>query len=79
MALLTGIVFYGLGYDQNGVQNRLGVLFFVTLMQSFGPIIGKVILFHLEKALFIRERTAGVYRVSTYYLAKSSAEFPVTV
>jgi ATP-binding cassette subfamily G (WHITE) protein 2 len=69
-------VFFGLKHDQNSIQNRQGVLFFIVLNQSFGPLFSAVLLFHEEKPLFIRERASRTYRVLPYYLSRSLAETP---
>eukprot|EP00123_Amoebidium_parasiticum_P015471 comp22988_c0_seq1/m.36596 comp22988_c0_seq1/g.36596 ORF comp22988_c0_seq1/g.36596 comp22988_c0_seq1/m.36596 type:complete len:647 (-) comp22988_c0_seq1:242-2182(-) len=79
LAFITGFVFWQFGDDQNSIQNRTGALFFITLNQSFGPMFSAMLLFHNEKPIFLRERAAGAYRVSAYYLAKSFAETPVEI
>jgi len=79
MALITGAVFFHLGHGQSSIQSRSGALFFITLNQTFGPLIGSIILFHLEKSLFMRERSSGTYRVLPYYISRAFAEFPVQI
>jgi hypothetical protein len=79
MALLTGIVFLQLGRDQTGVKDRQGVLFFMVLGNAFPALQATLLLFHAEKRVFNRERMGGAYRVSTYYLSKTTTDMPISV
>lgn len=79
LALVAGGVFFGLGNDQNSIQNRTGALFFVSINNCFTALTMASSLFHSEKQVFQRERAAGNYRVSAYYLSKSLSELPVQI
>eukprot|EP00040_Diaphanoeca_grandis_P017084 m.88643 g.88643 ORF g.88643 m.88643 type:complete len:679 (-) comp26219_c3_seq1:113-2149(-) len=79
MGLVTGIVFYDIQHDQAGIRTTAGLLFFVTLNNAFMALQAIVMLFHFEKPVFNRERNAGCYRVSSYYMAKSMSEIPLAV
>lgn len=79
MAVLVGIVFFQLGRDQTGVRDRQGVLFFMILGNAFPALQATLLLFHAEKRVFNRERMGGAYRVSTYFLSKSTTDLPITV
>ncbi|KAL9649908.1 hypothetical protein ABK040_011381 [Willaertia magna] len=79
-AVLIGLIFLRLGYNQRGVQNRLGVLFFVLLNQSLNVVFPTVGVFlGSEKAVYLRERSSKTYMVSAYYLGKTLADIPVIV
>eukprot|EP00123_Amoebidium_parasiticum_P016521 comp23474_c1_seq1/m.39234 comp23474_c1_seq1/g.39234 ORF comp23474_c1_seq1/g.39234 comp23474_c1_seq1/m.39234 type:complete len:630 (-) comp23474_c1_seq1:172-2061(-) len=79
LAFLIGGIFFGLNDDQNSILNRAGILFFICLILGFGPSLAAIQLFHGEKAVFLRERSGGVYQVLPYYLSKSVAEFPFQI
>jgi len=79
MGLVTGIVFYDLQKNQMGIRNRFGLLFFAVLNNAFMALQAIVMLFHVEKPVFDRERNAGCYRVSSYYFAKTGSELPLAV
>jgi len=53
-----------------------GVLFFLLINQSFISAFGTVFVLPLERTIVLRERTSGMYRVSTYYLSKTLVELP---
>ncbi|XP_006867818.1 PREDICTED: ATP-binding cassette sub-family G member 2-like [Chrysochloris asiatica] len=69
LGLVVGAIFYGLKNDQTGIQNRAGVLFFLTTNQCFSSV-SAVELFVVEKKLFIHEYISGYYRVSAYFFGK---------
>ena len=47
-AAILGLVFQNLGFRQRNIQDRLGILFFVTSNQSFGPLVGALNTFPAE-------------------------------
>ncbi|XP_060030117.1 broad substrate specificity ATP-binding cassette transporter ABCG2-like [Erinaceus europaeus] len=69
LGLLVGAIFYDLKNDPAGIQNRAGVLFFLTTNQCFSSV-SAVELFVVEKKLFIHEYISGYYRVSSYFFGK---------
>lgn len=75
-ALLLSALFRGVGDDQEGVQNRLGCLFFVCLNLAYGAALPSINLFAAEKLIVIREQASGAYTTSAYYLSKLVAELP---
>ncbi|KAI8839226.1 P-loop containing nucleoside triphosphate hydrolase protein [Chytridium lagenaria] len=70
-ALLIGFTFYRLKNDQRSIQNRLGVLFFVTIFNIITMIL---LVFPMERVILLRERAARSYRVSSFYIAKFITE-----
>ncbi|KAF3825021.1 hypothetical protein GH733_005655 [Mirounga leonina] len=69
LGLVIGAIFYDLKNDPTGIQNRSGVLFFLTTNQCFSSV-SAVELFVVEKKLFIHEYISGYYRVSSYFFGK---------
>ncbi|KAM5282641.1 broad substrate specificity ATP-binding cassette transporter ABCG2-like isoform 1-T2 [Hipposideros larvatus] len=69
LGLVIGAIFYDLKSDPTGIQNRAGVLFFLTTNQCFSSV-SAVELFVVEKKLFIHEYISGYYRVSSYFFGK---------
>lgn len=75
-AIATLIVFAPLGDGTSGIQNRLGVLFFLATMSAFSSINGSIATFSVERPLFLRERLNKSYSVGPYFWGKNLAEFP---
>lgn len=69
LSLVIGAIYFGLPNDRAGIQNRAGVLFFLTTNQCFSSV-SAVELFVVEKKLFIHEYISGYYRVSSYFFGK---------
>ncbi|XP_066240710.1 broad substrate specificity ATP-binding cassette transporter ABCG2 isoform X1 [Saccopteryx leptura] len=69
LGLVIGAIFYDLKNDPTGIQNRAGVLFFLTTNQCFSSV-SSVELFVVEKKLFMHEYISGYYRVSSYFFGK---------
>ncbi|XP_037385751.2 broad substrate specificity ATP-binding cassette transporter ABCG2 isoform X2 [Talpa occidentalis] len=69
LGLVVGAIFYDLKNDPTGIQNRAGVLFYLTTNQCFTSV-SAVELFVVEKKLFIHEYISGYYRVSSYFFGK---------
>ncbi|KAI8823569.1 P-loop containing nucleoside triphosphate hydrolase protein [Fimicolochytrium jonesii] len=70
ITVLMGFSSLQLANDQRGLQNRIGVLFVYPVNAMFSimqPILGT---FPLERIILRRERAAGSYQVSAFYLAK---------
>ncbi|XP_075948030.1 broad substrate specificity ATP-binding cassette transporter ABCG2d isoform X1 [Anarhichas minor] len=73
LALVVGVIFFGVKDDQSGMQNRMGVLFFITVNQCFSTVSAAE-LFITERKLFVHEYISGYYRVSVYFLSKILSE-----
>ncbi|XP_068949875.1 broad substrate specificity ATP-binding cassette transporter ABCG2 [Petaurus breviceps papuanus] len=73
LGLVVGAIFFGLKDDSTGIQNRAGVLFFLTNNQCFSSV-SAVELLVVEKKLFIHEYVSGYYRVSSYFFSKLLAD-----
>ena len=69
LAVLSGVLFYGMTDDIKGFQNRLGLFFFLLALFGFSTLTSLTV-FSSERLLFIRERANGYYSPVTYYAAK---------
>ncbi|KAL9648047.1 hypothetical protein ABK040_012101 [Willaertia magna] len=77
MAIVVGLIFLRMGYDQQSVQDRNGVLFFCLVNQAMNSVFSSLTVFLLEeKKVFLRERGSKMYSVSAYYLGRSVSELP---
>jgi hypothetical protein len=70
LGLLVGLMYSNMGYDQQSIYDRKGVLFFVTINQAFGLITTVCGTFPKERKIVLRERGSNSYHISAYYLAK---------
>ena len=77
--LLLGLLYLNIGEDQEGVQDRVGLLFFVIVNQAMVALMNGVIVFPPERAVFLREQASNAYSPYAYAFAKISAELPLQV
>ncbi|CAM6115385.1 unnamed protein product [Calypogeia fissa] len=73
-ALLIGGVFFQIGHHQNSTTRRQPVLFFCVINQGVFGALTVINSFPSERVLILRERAAGMYYSSAYYMAKITAE-----
>eukprot|EP01114_Cavostelium_apophysatum_P002732 TRINITY_DN1241_c0_g2_i3.p1 TRINITY_DN1241_c0_g2~~TRINITY_DN1241_c0_g2_i3.p1 ORF type:complete len:901 (+),score=139.14 TRINITY_DN1241_c0_g2_i3:2952-5654(+) len=70
LAVLIGGIFWKLQLNIQGVQDRAGSLFFLIALLSFGSM-SSIDIFFQERSIFVRERATGMYRTSSYFIAKT--------
>ncbi|XP_044178939.1 protein white-like isoform X3 [Acropora millepora] len=76
IGLVIGVCFFQVKYDQYGIQNIFGALFFMVSMVSFPLIASVVFTFPEERSVFLREHHNGMYRTDVYFLSKTIAQIP---
>lgn len=75
MALLIGGVFFQIGDTQSSTVRRQPVLFFCVINQGVFGALTVINSFPGERALTLRERAAGMYYCSSYFMAKVSLSY----
>jgi ABC-type multidrug transport system permease subunit len=75
-ALVLSGLYSGMDLGQSSIQDRNGLLFFISINQAFSGLFSVVNTFPLERAIVLRERSAGTYDVGPYYVAKCISELP---
>lgn len=78
-SLFCVILFYDVQGTAEGVQNRNGALFFITMSIAFSAIQNVILIFPDERPVFLREANNNMYSVSAYFWAKIFSEFPSSV
>lgn len=76
LLIIIGFAFFRLDYDQGGALARIGVLFIVPVNASFAVLFPILAIFPLQRNIMLRERSAGTYRISSFYLSKIITEVP---
>ncbi|KAI8867071.1 P-loop containing nucleoside triphosphate hydrolase protein [Ramicandelaber brevisporus] len=79
LTLLLGLSYFQLEWDQNSIQNRMGVMYFLPINQGFTLSLPLLFVFVLDRDIMIRERFAGAYRTSTFFLSRLAVEMPFTI
>jgi ATP-binding cassette subfamily G (WHITE) protein 1 len=73
------IIYWDLGTDKAGVQNRQGALFFLCINNGFSGVNNVNLIFPVERPVFLREVNNNMYTVSAYFWAKIFSELPMSM
>eukprot|EP01006_Ploeotia_vitrea_P025730 TRINITY_DN58626_c0_g1_i1.p1 TRINITY_DN58626_c0_g1~~TRINITY_DN58626_c0_g1_i1.p1 ORF type:complete len:475 (+),score=246.27 TRINITY_DN58626_c0_g1_i1:807-2231(+) len=75
LPLLVGTIYWQLGVSQLAVQDRVSGISFMVLLMAF-MTFDILLLFPVERDVYLREQGAGLYSTSAFYLGRSMAELP---
>ena len=75
-SLIISLVWWGLGSTQESIQDRNGVLFFMTFNGMMSSMMGVLSTFGNERSTFIRDYENGLYGVGSYFLGKIICDAP---
>lgn len=74
-ALLAGLMWWH--SDYRDVQDRLGLLFFVSIFWGVFPSFNSVFAFPQDRPIFVKERASGMYTLSPYFTARIVGDLPM--
>jgi energy-coupling factor transporter ATP-binding protein EcfA2 len=77
LSIVCCVVWFQIPYLESTVQDRYGLFFFTTIYWSFQGCFLAVTTFPSERLVVSKERAAGSYHLSAYYLAKTLSEIPL--
>eukprot|EP00929_Paragymnodinium_shiwhaense_P048241 TRINITY_DN24414_c0_g1_i1.p1 TRINITY_DN24414_c0_g1~~TRINITY_DN24414_c0_g1_i1.p1 ORF type:complete len:663 (+),score=98.59 TRINITY_DN24414_c0_g1_i1:38-2026(+) len=77
MGLILSLIWFQVGHDQTGVQDRAGVLFFITTNGVMMNIMGVLTTFANERGAVIREQENGMYTILPYFLSRVLVDIPL--
>ncbi len=77
--LIIAVLYSETGSGQSVIQDRIGVLFFVTINQSFGAMFNTMNTFVVEKPIVMRERQTKSYHLASYYATKVLVAMPIDI
>ncbi|KAJ1948485.1 hypothetical protein EC988_005156 [Linderina pennispora] len=75
--LFIGFVFFKLGNSEESVQNRIGALFAMVLLSVFPVAIPVMTMVLSGRAVLLRERSGGTYRMSSYFVSRVLSIIPL--
>ncbi|OMO62654.1 ABC-2 type transporter [Corchorus olitorius] len=78
--VITGAILAGLMWwhsDYRDIQDRLGLLFFISIFWGVLPSFNAVFAFPQERAIFMKERASGMYTLSSYFMARIVGDLPM--
>ncbi|CAN1772560.1 ABC transporter G family member 22 [Linum perenne] len=60
-----------------GLQDQAGLLFFIAVFWGFFPVFTAIFTFPQERAVLSKERAADMYRLSAYFMARTTSDLPL--
>lgn len=76
MAVIVGSVFLQLPLTASGLRDRLSAIAFILMTQAF-VAFDQLILMPMERAIMLRESSAGMYSTSAFFWGRTFAEWPL--
>jgi len=78
-SVIFGLVYFRLGFTQQSVQDRTGILFFLTMNQAFGAVITCAQAIPRQLVVVSRERANRLYPVLPFYFSTLLCVLPLEV
>lgn len=75
MSLLCGLLWWK--SSTADLQDQIGLLFFYSMMWGLIPLFQALFTFPQEKLMLTKERSSGMYRLSSYFMARSAGDLPM--
>ncbi|MCL7039664.1 hypothetical protein MKW94_010744 [Papaver nudicaule] len=60
-----------------GLQDQAGLLFFIAVFWGFFPVFTAIFTFPQERAMLNKERAVDMYRLSAYFIARTTSDLPL--
>lgn len=76
LGLVTGLLYFQLGNTESSVPDTSSFLFFAMTYWVFDSMFNALMAFPTERDVILKERASGSYRLSAYFLAKTTSEAP---
>ena len=74
---MINCIYWDLGNDEQSIQSRSGVLFFLTIVCTFFSVQFVILVFPDERPVFTKEISNGLYSPISYFIAKLVSEIPM--
>lgn len=80
LAIFIGFgVWHNIGNNQLSIKKRVPSLFFACVTQGIVAALQSINTFPAERAVMLRERSAGTYYISSYFMAKTAKDFVTNI
>ncbi|XP_051152388.1 ABC transporter G family member 22 isoform X2 [Andrographis paniculata] len=77
-ATILGLLWWQSGSNNpTELQDQAGLLFFISVFWGFFPVFTSIFTFPQERAMISKERAADMYRLSAYFVARTTSDLPL--
>lgn len=77
MSVICGLVWFRMPYTERSINDRAGYVFFFQSYWFIMTLFQGMMTFLPERFIILKERSAGSYRLSAFFLSKTVSELPV--
>eukprot|EP01018_Ginkgo_biloba_P018830 Gb_38402 [translate_table: standard] len=74
-SILTGLLWWQ--SKPYRIEDQVGLLFSLTVFWAYFPVINAVFTFQQERIMLGKERSSGMYRLSSYFAARTAGDLPM--
>ncbi|GAV73295.1 ABC_tran domain-containing protein/ABC2_membrane domain-containing protein [Cephalotus follicularis] len=75
VSILSGLLWWH--SDTAHMQDQVGLIFFFSIFWGFFPLFNAIFAFPQEQPMLIKERSSGMYRLSSYFFARMAGDLPM--
>ncbi|CAO2820094.1 unnamed protein product [Amaranthus hypochondriacus] len=75
VAILGGLLWWQT--PESHIEDRMALIFFFSVFWGFYPLYNAVFTFPQERRMLMKERTSGMYKLSSYFLARTIGDLPL--
>jgi len=76
LGLLSGLLWFQMTYTESRVFDLSSYFFFTMTFWVFDAMFQSFLCFPAERAVVLKERSSGSYRLSAYFMGKTTSEMP---
>ncbi|XP_062006232.1 ABC transporter G family member 22 isoform X3 [Rosa rugosa] len=77
-AVILGLLWWQSdSHTAKGLEDQAGLLFFIAVFWGFFPVFTAIFTFPQERAMLTKERAADMYRLSAYFVARTTSDLPL--
>ncbi|CAD5175094.1 unnamed protein product [Musa acuminata subsp. malaccensis] len=78
IAVILGLLWWHSNIaTQIGQEDQAGLLFFISVFWGFFPVFTAIFTFPQERAMLNKERAVDMYRLSAYFIARTTSDLPL--
>ncbi|KAI3523104.1 hypothetical protein L1887_01161 [Cichorium endivia] len=77
-AIILGLLWWQSDvHNPSDLPNQVGLLFFIAVFWAFLPVFTAIFTFPQERAMLKKERAADMYKLSAYFMARTTSDLPL--
>ncbi|CAN0890189.1 ABC transporter G family member 14 [Linum grandiflorum] len=77
VSFLSGLLWWQ--SDTSHIQDKVGLMFFYSEFWGFYPMFDAIFKFPQEKRMLQKERSSGMYKLSSYFMSTIISELPISL